>query len=459
MDLDRRTGLAARIARIDDIRGKYLSEVDGRLAHRVGRNLATDLKARGRRRIAVCRDPRHSSFELQIALMEALGASGIDVVDFGTAPTPATTFFAHRHGLTDAVVVTASHNGLDHAGFKILVDGDPPSLDHLRHLIIAEPDASDADGWGARHYVEATPFACDALMERFPRLDPRVTVVWDSLHGATAGLVDEICRRLGPRHRALSPGFEPTFAGRAPDPAADGNVAIMRRAIAAHGARFGFSFDGDGDRFALTDRLGRLVPADLVAALHLAFGPHRPGAAIVTDVKASSIVERTARRRSCRVVRTPTGQRHIRAAVRDHDAVLGVELSGHFCFGPAPHVCDDGLHAALAFLDLLADHADAIDHMIDDYHARFHVSDELRWRLPSVSPEIAVADIASRAADLSDRIDRCDGVRIDLDDGWILFRPSQTENVLSVRFEGHDLEAYGRIADTVQRLASDHLVG
>jgi phosphomannomutase/phosphoglucomutase len=457
-DLDRRIELARRIARIDDIRGKYVAEVDEHLAHRVGRNLAADLHDRGRRRVAVCRDPRHSSFQLQVALMEAFGACGIDVVDFGTAPTPAVAHFARHHGLRDAVVVTASHNGLDHAGFKIVIDGDTPSLDHLHRLIVAEPGVPvAATTHGTRHYFEVTRAVCDGLLDRFGAFGTGPSIVWDSLHGATAGLVDEICRRLGPRHLSLAPGFDATFAGRSPDPAAATNVEIVRRAIAERNARFGFSFDGDGDRFCLIDRHGRLVPADLVAAIFVELGRHRRGGTIVTDVKASSVVDRAARRRSFRVVRTPTGQRHIRSAVRGHDAVYGVELSGHFCFGPAPHVCDDGLHAALAFLDLLTDHADAIDDMISDYHAHFHVSEELRWHLPAVAPDAAVETIARRAVDLTDRIDRCDGVRIDLAEGWALFRPSQTENVLSIRFEGRDPEGYRRMANTVQRLVGDLL--
>lgn len=65
------------------------------------------------------RDCRLSSPDWQAQLMEALAASGCQVVYIGVCPTPV-LYFGIRHLQAEGgVIVTASHNPLEFNGFKI----------------------------------------------------------------------------------------------------------------------------------------------------------------------------------------------------------------------------------------------------------------------------------------------------------------------------------------------------
>ena len=106
-----------------DIRGvvgKTLGPAD---AYAVGRSFGTLLRRAGGSKVAVGRDGRASSPELQTELLRGLTESGVDAVRVGLGPTPMLYFAEAELDVDGGIMITGSHNPADYNGFKMVFFG------------------------------------------------------------------------------------------------------------------------------------------------------------------------------------------------------------------------------------------------------------------------------------------------------------------------------------------------
>jgi len=136
-----------------------------------------------------------------------------------------------------------------------------------------------------------------------------------------------------------------------------------------------------------------------------------------------------------------TGHSHIRKAVRDQNALIGGEFSGHIFFNDRWGGFDDGLYAGMRLLEILC----------QPYNGRITTLDELvsKFKASSYSPEILIPVPEDRKFALMEnlknncifdgaKIARLDGIRVEYSDGWGLVRASNTTPNLTLRFEADD---------------------
>ena len=117
----------AGIFKAYDIRGIYPSELDEKLASRIG---SAAVQVLGAKRIVVGRDMRQSGPSLRQALIDDIVAGGCDVIDIGEVGTP-TLYYAVASLSADAgIMITASHNPARYNGFKLW---QRRNADKLRH--------------------------------------------------------------------------------------------------------------------------------------------------------------------------------------------------------------------------------------------------------------------------------------------------------------------------------------
>jgi phosphoglucosamine mutase len=76
-----------------------------------------------RPRAVVGRDSRASGEMLTAAVVAGLTSAGIDVLDVGVLPTPATAFLTKDLGADLGVMLSASHNPMPDNGVKIFARG------------------------------------------------------------------------------------------------------------------------------------------------------------------------------------------------------------------------------------------------------------------------------------------------------------------------------------------------
>ena len=100
--------------------GSTLSEAD---AYALGRSYAALAVSEGARRVAVGRDGRTHSPELEAELVRGLTEGGLDVIRIGMGPSPMLYFAVSTLDVEGGIQVTGSHNPADYNGFKMLLKG------------------------------------------------------------------------------------------------------------------------------------------------------------------------------------------------------------------------------------------------------------------------------------------------------------------------------------------------
>src|SRR5690349_19819993 len=105
------------ILREYDVRGIVGETLHAADARALGRSYAALATGEGAKRIAVGRDGRTHSPELEAALIEGLTAGGLDVVRIGLGPSPMLYFAAATLDVDGGIQVTGSHNPSNYNGF------------------------------------------------------------------------------------------------------------------------------------------------------------------------------------------------------------------------------------------------------------------------------------------------------------------------------------------------------
>jgi phosphomannomutase len=434
------------VVRSYDIRGVVGEQLTTRDAYALGLAYASAAAARGKRRIAVCRDGRLSSAVLEHALVEGLLQGGACVLPLGLGPTPQMYFSVHAAGLDGGVMVTGSHNPSDQNGFKLFLEGAPVFGAALRKLLSTPPVSRPGGEVRSLQMDGADSAAC--YIKQLARLAagaPELHIVWDCGNGAVGAVIDRLTAALPGRHTLLNARVDGRFPAHHPDPAVPENLRELQAAVLAHRADLGIAFDGDGDRIGVVDSTGSIVwPDQLLLFLAMERLQQRPGATIVADVKSSRVLFDEVRRAGGRAVMAPSGYVIVRAAMLREAAPLAGEMSGHIVYADCWHATDDALYVAMRVL--LASSALGLD--LAEFRARLPrmwATPELRLPCPESRKADTLREVAARLAASGAQVDTTDGLRVSTNGGWWLLRASGTEAKLTARCEAPDPEGLARL--------------
>jgi len=434
------------IFRAYDIRGVMGETLDASIAKLIGHAVGSLMHEKNIRSIVVGRDGRLSSPELSQALIDGLRMAGRDVIDLGLVPTPVVYFGTFHLRTGTGISITGSHNPSNYNGFKIVVDGETLSGDAIQMLYarISENKLHRSESAGSvmprdisDDYVQR--ISSDIQIER------KLRVVIDCGSGAAGELAPRLLEAIGAEVEPLFCEIDGTFPHHHPDPSDPDNLVSLIQVVQRTGADIGLALDGDGDRLGVVTRSGEMIYPDKLLMLFAADVLERnPGACIIYDVKCTNLLPTHILRYGGSPLMWKTGHSLIKSKMKETEAELAGEMSGHFFFRERWYGFDDGLYAAARLLEILA--------------ASSEDADEVFAALPkSVStPEIKVPvaegeqfsfieKFVAQAKFEGARISTIDGLRADWADGWGLVRASNTTPVLVMRFDAKDNEALLRI--------------
>ena len=440
------------IFRAYDIRGVVGRELTPQVAAWIGQAIGTVMAEQGLTDIVVGRDGRLSGPELAGGLIEGLRKAGRNVIDVGMVPTPVVYFAAYHLRAGSGVAVTGSHNPPDYNGFKVVVGGETLSGAAIQDLYarIRDGRLQQADSAGSlqqqavdEDYIRR--IADDVQLER------PLKVVADAGNGVAGEIAPRLLEAIGAEVIPLYCDVDGSFPNHHPDPSEPHNLEDLIATVKRFDADLGLAFDGDGDRLGVVTKEGQIIFPDRLLMLYAADVLLRnPGALVIYDVKCTGKLSDYILRHGGSPLMWKTGHSLIKSKMRETEAELAGEMSGHFFFKERWYGFDDGLYSAARLLEILA--------------GRFETPSEVLAELPdSVStpeikvpvqgdPHVVVAQFANAAqADEATfagaRLTTIDGLRADWNDGWGLLRASNTTPVLVLRFEADDEAALQRIKD------------
>lgn len=430
-----------------DLRGCVGRQLSLNDAHALGLAYAAVAHSQRARRIAVCRDGRLTSPELESALVTGLVEGGMQVHCVGLGPTPSLYFAVFADNLDGGVMVTGSHNPPDQNGFKLVLGGEPVFGQALKSLVARAPEPRA--GGSVDDLIIDGVSALRAYVEQLARVGadvPPLHVVWDCGSGAVGAVIRALTERLPGRHTLLNAVVDGHFPAHHPDPSVSENLCELQAAVRAHGADVGIAFDGDGDRIGVVDSTGAIIwPDQVLLLLALEALAGKKGTPIVADVKSSRVLFEEVERHGGRAVMAPSGYVRVRAAMLREQAPVAGEMSGHIFFADCWHATDDALFVALRVLLALRRQGRSLAEFRQAL-PRTAATPELRLPCPEHRKEQVLREVSARLA-FSDgvRIDTTDGLRVTTEDGWWLLRASGTEPKLTARCEAADSEGLERL--------------
>ncbi|MBN2148797.1 MAG: phosphomannomutase/phosphoglucomutase [Anaerolineales bacterium] len=408
------------------------SDLDAERMVAIGQGVGKWFVQRGGRSLVAGCDVRESSPQLHQALIEGILAAGLDVIDVNRVPTPLLNFATDYYQASGGVMVTASHNPREYNGLKIRA-GRTVYGEALEEIYKLSLESQPAAVKGRCQKIDPLP-VYTAEISRRTQLRRPLHVVVDGGNGMNGLVVPGLLRGLGCRVTELYCQPDGSFSNRDPDPTAPGATDALAAAVLEQQAQMGLAFDGDGDRVILVDEMGRPVLGDVTLMLLARSAlKKQPGAKVVYEVLCSQAVADDIAAHGGQAVAAPSGYAYVHNQMLESGATLGGEMSGHFFLLDDMFKFDDAILAAVQCVALVANQDRPLSALVDDL-PRYFSSRELRLACPDVSKSEIVQAVDAHYA-VRYPVERLDGARIIFPDGWAMVRQSNTQPVISLRFE------------------------
>jgi phosphomannomutase / phosphoglucomutase len=423
------------IFRAYDIRGVVGSTLNEGVADLLGRALGSEVVERGLTEMVVARDGRLSGPALSAALIRGILSTGCNVIDLGAVPTPVLYFATYQLKTGCGVIVTGSHNPPDYNGFKMMIGGETLAEQAIQTLYSRIDLRRFAEGSGQLQAMDVTEDYVDIISGDI-QLETPLRVVVDAGNGIAGAIAPMLLQAIGCEVEQLHCEVDGTFPNHHPDPSDPKNLKDLQIAVKQMNADIGVAFDGDGDRLGVITRSGKIIYPDRLLILFARDVLSRvPGASIIYDVKCTGALGPAIRGAGGVPVMYKTGHSLIKGKMKELDAALAGEMSGHFFFKERWFGFDDGLYAACRLLEILAASGLDADDLFDDIPDAVSTP-ELKIEMQEGEHYRFIERFVKTAKFPEARLTTIDGIRADFDDGWGLVRCSNTTPCLVLRFEG-----------------------
>jgi len=420
-----------RLFGTNGIRGVVNRDLTPEFVIKIGSAIGTFFKGG---RLLVGYDGRTSNIMFAHAVMSGLTATGCDVYDVSTAPTPAIQYVVKKHKMDGAVIITASHNPPEYNGIKVAGnDGiEIAREDEIKIENTYFDEKFKLAEWNKigqtillhgilDEYVEAvkTHINIKAIQKK------RFHVVIDPGNGAGGLASPYLLRDLGCKVTALNANVDGTFPNRPSEPRPE-NLGDLATAVKTLGADFGVAFDGDADRSVFVDEKGEIHAGDRTFALIVKyFLLKNKGASIVTPVSSSYLVKEIADTYGGKIVWTKVGSTVVSQTMKKLKAKLGGEENGGVFYGPHQAVRDAAMTTAL-ILDIMAKTGKKLSLLLGELPRYFIEKDKIGCPNRLKEPLLKAFTESMQKY----KPDTTDGVKLWFEDkSSILIRPSGTEPI------------------------------
>ncbi len=444
-------GIPPRLFGTNGVRGIVNSKgMDTLFAQGLGMAMGTFMKGP----VMIGTDARTSNEMLKAACASGLMATGCTVHDCGVVPTPTLQYAVKMGKVGGGVVITASHNPPEFNGIKA-IDSDGTEMNredeeaierifHDRSFALADwtrvgrllPNSTAID-----RYVSGIVSKVDGQAIRKANL--RVAV--DCSNGASSLVTPKLLERLGVRYVTLNADPNGAFPGHNSEPTPE-NTRDLVELVRAGGFDFGFVHDGDGDRTIFIDETGRYLYGDRSLAMVANYVcSQKKGRLVVTTVGGSMCIEDAAKMAGGSVIYTKVGSPIVARVMMREGGAFGGEENGGLIF-PEFQYCRDGAMAAAKILEIVA-HRGKLSEVND------RIPQYCQCKKKTECPEAKKPQVLRQLEKQSKgaRVDTTDGLKIYLDEGWVLLRPSGTEPIFRIYSESKSEERAEELAEEYKK--------
>jgi len=419
-----------------DIRGIIPSQINEHSIQLISRAIAQKCNDENIDELALGRDGRLSGEKILNLLSKELQSIGIDVVNIGIVTSPLLYFAAKKLPSKSGIMITGSHNPKNYNGFKIVINDVPISGLEILSLLSDKPINKKNIGKEVYKKNLGDEYIQEVLSQS-SESPKKIKVVLDCGNGSAGEIAPKLIRALGYEVIELFCEIDGNFPNHHPDPGKVENLQDLVQAVQENSADVGIAFDGDGDRLGVVTEKGEIIfPDQLMMIFTKDVLKNFPGKEIVFDVKCTNLLSNIIKETGGIPVMSPTGHFHIKNTLKQTNAPLAGEMSGHIFFNDKWHGFDDGHYSAFRLLEIMNDLNIPLSTILDQLPKAFSTP-ELNINIEEEKKFEIVKNFVDKAQFEGGSKVTIDGLRVDFDDGWGLIRASNTTPKLVLRFEAN----------------------
>ncbi|MCF8237044.1 MAG: phosphoglucosamine mutase [Saprospiraceae bacterium] len=403
------------------------------------------------RRVVVGRDGRISGPLVQTLVMQTLIAMGFDVVDLGLTTTPTVEIAVPAEQAGGGIIITASHNPKQWNALKLLdwngeflsaaAGKDLLQLAQSHSVAYAEVDqlgkhilAGDYLDVHIQQILGLPYLNVDAIRTR------KFHIAIDAINSSGAIAVPRLLEALGATCTVINQEVTGQFSHN-PEPLPE-HLTELLDIVRKDEYDLGIAVDPDVDRLALVDEKGNWFGEEytLVAASDFWLS-HRPGP-VVSNLSSSRALRDLAARYSQQYAASAVGEVHVVQKMRQTSAVIGGEGNGGVIL-PDLHYGRDALVGIAMILALMTER----DSTLSALKATYPVYAMSKQKVP-LTPQLSWDRVVEHVRHhyKNGQFDETDGLKIDLQEGWIHLRKSNTEPIVRIYTESATSAAADQLA-------------
>ena len=443
------------IFRAYDIRGVYGEELDANIGERVGLAFGNFLaKNNDKGTVSIGCDARVSSPELQEAVATGISKAGFDVDVIGMVPIPIANFTTWKANSTSnpylaGVYITASHNPAEYNGIRFRhSDGTGYTEGNIEiKRIFFEDELIESDASG-----KINTLSTDQVLETYVNfVSDKVgsiegmRVALDPGNGVGCVIIDRLFQEFGAETHSINNEPDGTFPNRPSEPAPK-NLSDLISIMEKGDYDLGIAFDGDADRCVFIDNRARAVSAEKIGIITSKSLIKPDSNKVLAGVPCSMILEDEIPKIGGELIWIRVGDVFVCEELKKHNAAIAMEISAHF-FAPGltEFIFDDPLIFSLKLAEHVSNSNLTLADLSDEIPS--YPYEELKFKcLDSIKFKVN-EQLEKTFLDMGYKVETIDGVKIWLDGGWVLLRPSNTQPVIRMFVEAKDDSRLAAIKD------------
>lgn len=433
-----------------DIRGIYKKELTLESIDLIARSLS-DLYQKDNDIIVVGRDGRLSSEAISNTLIRGLLESGKKVIDIGQVPTPLLYFAVNYFKINSGIIVTGSHNPKNYNGLKIIMDNHALAGEEIQNIynkiLSKNLKKINKNSEVGEEKINIEKNYLEAILKDI-KINKKLKVAIDAGNGAAGPISLKIYKKLGLEVIDLYCDIDGNFPNHHPNPSEPKNLINLISSVKENKCDIGVAFDGDGDRCLIIDNLGNILWPDRQMMLYSKnILSKNANEKIVFDVKSSKDLPIYIKEYGGIPVMSRTGHSYIKMKMKEINAILGGEMSGHIFFKDRWFGFDDGIYASLRMLEIISNENKKSSEIFDELPSSYSTP-EINIKVDKDGNQHEfMKKFCSKVNFDGAEISKIDGLRADFKNGWGLVRASNTTPCLVMRFEANTEEELKEIQD------------
>lgn len=409
-------------------------------------------------KVVVGRDGRISGPMVSALVINTLTALGLDVLDAGLSTTPTIEMAVVWEKADGGIIITASHNPAQWNALKLLnskgefIDAEDGRL-VLQKAVQEDFHFSDVNQLGK---VLAVQSCIERHIEAILKLNyvnresirsKELTVVVDAINSSGAIAIPPLLAALGVQHIILiNEEVNGKFAHN-PEPLPE-HLTQLCNAVKNYKADLGIAVDPDVDRLCFVSEDGSLFGEEYTLVAVADYILQFKKGSTVSNLSSSRALKDISKEHGCSYFAAAVGEVNVVKKMKEENAVIGGEGNGGIIL-PELHYGRDAMAGVALFLSALARFGGRLSEFrktFPDYH--------MAKKKVDLSGDIQINDFLARvhSAYANYQINTEDGLKIDMEDGWIHLRASNTEPIIRIYSEATTKENAEQIANDVMNI-------